>query len=147
LVVAKVSAPKVQINLPCEEASTTFHQTVRLYMRKLFLRTASILGFFAVAIGAFAAHGLKPHLSAEQQVTFETGVKYHFVHTLALLAVAIMLHFSGSLYLLSTRSLHGLSVEWLGPITPVGGLFFLAGWGALFLSSYRSYDRSKNAGD
>jgi uncharacterized membrane protein YgdD (TMEM256/DUF423 family) len=136
-------------------------------MRKIFLRTSAVLGFFAVAIGAFAAHGLKPHLNADQQVTFETGVKYHFIHTLALLAVAIMLHFgrkkhlnlagwgfiigifffSGSLYLLSTRSLHGMSVEWLGPITPVGGLFFLAGWVALFLSTYSSYDRSKNAGD
>jgi uncharacterized membrane protein YgdD (TMEM256/DUF423 family) len=133
-------------------------------MRKLYLRAAALLGFFAVAIGAFAAHGLKPHLNAAQQATFETGVKYHFIHALALLAVSIMLHFgrkkhlnlagwafiagiflfSGSLYALSTRSLHGMSVEWLGPITPLGGLFFLLGWGALFLSTYSSFDRSKD---
>lgn len=131
-------------------------------MRNLFLRIGSLLGFLAVALGAFAAHGLRPHLSIKLFETFETAVRYQFFHALAILMVAILSHFgkkgslrlagwaftagvalfSGSLYALSTRELHGVSVGWLGPITPLGGLCFLIGWGALFYSSFFHYDRS-----
>ena len=97
----------------------------------------------AVGLGAFAAHGLKSRLSSEMLTVFETGVRYHLIHGLALLAVAWaddrwscrwigaagwafvvgILLFSGSLYLLSTTG-----TRWLGAITPFGGVAFLIGW-------------------
>ena len=132
-------------------------------MRNIFLRIGSLLGFLAVALGAFAAHGLRPHLSPQRFDTFETAVRYQFYHAIAILLIAILSHFgrkkmlrvsawaftigvalfSGSLYALSTQELHHLSVSWLGPITPLGGLCFLTGWGALFSSSFLHYDRSE----
>lgn len=117
-------------------------------MFSLFLMFASINGFLAVALGAFAAHGLEARVSAELLATFQTGADYHMIHALALFGVAVLgrffpdasvlrlsgylflagiLLFSGSLYALA---LTGLS--WLGAITPFGGLAFLAGWGCLF---------------
>lgn len=91
----------------------------------------------AVAIGAFAAHGLKARLSPEMMTTFEVGVRYHVYHALALLAlgaargpekagwcfIAGIVVFSGSLYLLALTG-----EKRLGMITPIGGLLFLAGW-------------------
>ncbi len=124
--------------------------------RAHFITLAALFGFLAVAIGAFGAHGLKPHLNAAQLTTFQTASEYHFYHTLALLLVALLMRssapsklltysasaftigvvlFSGSLYLLATKELLGIGT-WasaLGPITPLGGLFFLAGWVLLFI--------------
>jgi uncharacterized membrane protein YgdD (TMEM256/DUF423 family) len=133
-------------------------------MRNLFLRIGSVAGFLAVALGAFAAHGLRPHLSDKAFDTFETAVRYQFYHALAILLVVAFSHFgrkralrmaawaftlgivlfSGSLYGLSTREIHHLPIGWLGPITPLGGLCFLLGWGALFYSSFSVYDRKPN---
>lgn len=108
-----------------------------------------ILGALAVIFGAFGAHFLKERLSEKLLSTFQTGVQYHFYHTLAMLGVIAIGHrlkasnlklclglflagiicFSGSLYLLSCREIIGLTVyRWLGPITPIGGLFFIGGW-------------------
>lgn len=113
-------------------------------MAKNFLVIAALSGFLAVALGAFGAHGLKQRLTADMLAVYQTGVQYHFYHTFALLAVALlMLHmpasgtlrwsgilfvagivvFSGSLYVLSFSG-----VRWLGAITPLGGVAFLAGW-------------------
>jgi uncharacterized membrane protein YgdD (TMEM256/DUF423 family) len=110
------------------------------------LALAFAFGFFAVAIGAFGAHGLKPFMDAYQQSIFETASRYHFYHSIALLAVAFLpnnsiakyisvcfvtgiILFSGSLYLLSLKTfLHIEHWKFLGPITPLGGLFFLVGW-------------------
>src|SRR5919197_5882437 len=112
-------------------------------MDRLFFVLGAISGFIAVALGAFAAHGLKARLDATMLATFETGVRYHMYHALALLAVAWaqtrwpgawtlaagwlfvagIVVFSGSLYALSLSG-----VRWLGAITPLGGLAFLAGW-------------------
>lgn len=110
----------------------------------------------AVAIGAMGAHALKPYLSEYQALIFEKGVHYHFYHTLAILAVAVMQNvggndkrlkragwlflagivcFSGSLYLLACRDLLSFPVGWAGPVTPLGGLLFMAGWGMVFLSA------------
>ncbi len=118
----------------------------------MFLRIAAILGILAVVIGAFGAHGLKPRLSEYQLAIFEKGVSYHFIHTLAMLGVAILIKgqveqiwlvraawcfligiicFSGSLYLLACRDLIPFSVAFAGPITPIGGLFFIVGWAML----------------
>jgi uncharacterized membrane protein YgdD (TMEM256/DUF423 family) len=108
------------------------------------LFAAALLGFLSVALGAFGAHALKDTLTANGRVdTFELAVKYQFYHTLALLAFGLLMSkmpgaalanasllliigvllFSGSLYLLSLTSLRFVVF-----ITPLGGLFMLAGW-------------------
>lgn len=127
-------------------------------MNKTFLLIAGILGLLTVAFGAFGAHALKEKLSPEQLHTFETAVKYQFYHTLALLLLSLpgdklqgdyfqasawlfiagVILFSGSLYLLSCRDLLGLSNwKWLGPVTPIGGLAFIAGWFFLILAALK----------
>ena len=112
-------------------------------MERVFLIAGAVSAFIAVAAGAFGAHGLRSHLSAEMLSTFEVGARYQMYHALALVAVAWAqtkwpgsvtltagwlfiigtVLFSGSLYLLSLTG-----VRWPGAITPVGGLAFLAGW-------------------
>lgn len=118
-------------------------------MDRNFLLIAAVAGFLAVALGAFGAHGLRGRLSPDMLAVFETGVRYHMYHALALMltsaaigqlgaagllraagwlfTVGIVL-FSGSLYALA---LTGTSI--LGAITPFGGLAFLAGWACLAL--------------
>ncbi|MDX2003065.1 MAG: DUF423 domain-containing protein [Chitinophagales bacterium] len=103
----------------------------------------------AVALGAFGAHGLKPHFIEEGHAWWETANRYHFYHTFAILLAGLVaqqyklpvtagylflagvLLFSGSLYLMSLSHLLGISRSILGPITPLGGLCFLAGWACL----------------
>jgi uncharacterized membrane protein YgdD (TMEM256/DUF423 family) len=115
-------------------------------MVRLFAVLGALSALVAVGLGAFAAHGLRGHLSDAMLAVFETGVRYHMYHALALLAVgwaagrwpglpvllagwlfvAGTLVFSGSLYALSTGG-----PRWLGAVTPVGGFAFLLGWLAL----------------
>lgn len=123
-----------------------------------FLRIAAISGALAVAIGAFGAHGLKPLLNAYQLQIYEKGVQYQFYHTIAILAVGLlilhwpekrqlrtagwlflagMIGFSGSLYLLACRDLLPFPVGWAGPVTPIGGVCFIAGWVMLLLVASR----------
>jgi uncharacterized membrane protein YgdD (TMEM256/DUF423 family) len=117
-----------------------------------------VLGMAGVVIGAFGAHGLRPHLDAHQLEMFEKGVYYHFVHTLTAmfcglyyyqhsrvevlragwLFIAGVVCFSGSLYGLATATLTGMPLAILGPITPIGGLLFIAGWGLLASAAYKS---------
>jgi len=115
---------------------------------------AAISGLLAVGLGAFGAHGLKPHLDAYQLDIYNKAVLYQFIHTLALLTCVVLFTidpaakglniasycfiagitlFSGSLYLLATRHMTGLPANILGPITPIGGLFYMAGWVMLAL--------------
>ncbi|MHC8302898.1 DUF423 domain-containing protein [Pseudomonas sp. ZS1P83] len=121
-------------------------------MLRGFLMLAAFFGFTGVALGAFAAHGLKNRLTPEYLAIFHTGVTYQLVHTLALLGVALLatqipgrlitwagasfvigiLLFSGSLYLLTMTG-----VSQLGIITPFGGLAFLVGWFCLGLAAWR----------
>lgn len=119
-------------------------------MVKKYLFIAAISGFLAVALGAFGAHGLKQKLSADMLAVYHTGVQYHFYHTLALFGVALLMLqlppsaalrwsallfcigiviFSGSLYVLAISG-----IRWLGAITPLGGVAFLAGWILLALA-------------
>ena len=106
----------------------------------------ALFGSSGVMIGAFGAHGLKALLTADQLAIYHTGVDYQFVHALALLLLgALAQHqtpkawqlaatlfiagvfiFSGSLYLLVLTD-----TSWLGAITPIGGMSFIAGWAAL----------------
>jgi uncharacterized membrane protein YgdD (TMEM256/DUF423 family) len=118
-------------------------------MSKTFLIIATALGALSVTLGAFAAHGLKKIVSPETVATFETGVRYQFYHTFALLATALLLQrmqgsslvwagycfiigivlFSGSLYALTAlKATETVGLNGVGIITPFGGLFFIAGW-------------------
>ena len=114
---------------------------------RLFVVFGAIAGFLAVALGAFAAHGLQGMLPPERLVTWQTGNEYLAMHALALIAIGLsiahfgedrmlsaagwafalgIILFSGSLFLLAVTG-----VRWVGAITPFGGTAFLAGW-ALF---------------
>ena len=123
---------------------------------------AAISGFFCIAFGAFGAHALKAALSDDAMITWQTAVQYHMFQTLALLVVALLpmtkppgsgsrldlrkqnfrymaaylfilglILFCGSLYLLALTEL-----RWLGAITPLGGVSFLAGWVLLFFYAW-----------
>jgi uncharacterized membrane protein YgdD (TMEM256/DUF423 family) len=121
-------------------------------MSKTIIMSAAVFLALAVAIGAFGAHGLKSHLSSELLQTYKTGVEYHFYHALGLLLVGILAHsmpseilkwsaillgagiilFSGSLYALAISG-----IKWLGAITPLGGLSFIAGWIFLLVAVWK----------
>ena len=114
-------------------------------MSVALFRIAAVLCFLAVALGAFGAHALRSTLEAHGMLdVWNKAVFYHFIHAVALLTLALygtinrgalwlvfvgILLFSGSLYLLALTNL-----RWLGAVTPLGGLCFLAGWGWLVLA-------------
>ncbi len=121
-----------------------------------YLLIVSVFGFFAVAIGAFGAHALKGIVSPERMPAFETGNKYHFIHTLVSLFIIVFISqngkskylkfafwlflvgiilFSFSLYLLAITG-----IKILGIITPFGGVCFLLGWLFLGMSAIQSRD-------
>ena len=124
-------------------------------------------------LGAFGAHALKEVISPEMLLVFETGVRYQFLHSIAIILVAAMLRyideqvariaftlfligiilFCGSIYLLATRQiLLGNAIQWIGFITPLGGLSFIGGWFILAVRGYqipdgiqRSHRRKSNS--
>ena len=123
-------------------------------MHKGYLQTATFLGALSVALGAFGAHGLKQLVDDNSLKIFETAVRYQFYHVFALALVGILykdfsakllnyagiffiigiLLFSGSLYVLTYKTATNFrGLNWVGPITPIGGLFFIAGWICLLL--------------
>jgi uncharacterized membrane protein YgdD (TMEM256/DUF423 family) len=126
-------------------------------MNKRIILTASFFGALAVVLGAFGAHGLKNVVNNENLNVWAKGVEYQFYHVFALLFLSTfarfrtklidwsfycftagIILFSGSLYLLATREAIGLAfVNYIGPITPIGGLFFIAGWILLFLAALK----------
>ncbi len=115
--------------------------------------TGAALCGLGVLLGAFGAHGLRERLTPDMLAVFETGVRYHLVHGLAVMSVALaaarwpsalitsagwlfvagIVIFSGSLYLLSITGM-----RWLGAITPIGGLCFTVGWLVLALGAMRA---------
>ena len=121
-------------------------------MERAFFGLGAVFAFLGVALGAFATHGLRGALSPADMATFETGVRYQLIHALGLLAVAWastrwpsgtvhaagwlmaagIVIFSGSLY---TLVLTGH--RWMGAVTPLGGVCFLAAWGLLAWSALR----------
>ena len=123
-------------------------------MHKGYLKTATILGALSIALGAFAAHTLKNTISDYALGIFETAVRYQFYHVFALLFTGILFKefpgkllkwsgiffiagiilFSGSLYILTAiKAAVVPGYNWVGAITPVGGLCFIGGWICLFL--------------
>lgn len=134
-------------------------------MKNYWLVWGALLAAVSVILGAFAAHGLEKHLASgfvtERQLhNFETAARYQMYHAIALLICGVVLPrfvsnkllrlapwffctgillFSGSLYLLSVRDVIGLNNwQWLGPITPLGGLGFIGGWVLLALGCWRA---------
>lgn len=127
------------------------------FMYKPALICGSIFALLSVIIGAFGAHYLKTIFSAEVLQSFETGVKYQFYHSLALLFVGLysrekaplikviallfiggIILFSGSIYLLCyLKSTLNIGLGGLGALTPIGGLLFISGWIALTISFIR----------
>jgi uncharacterized membrane protein YgdD (TMEM256/DUF423 family) len=127
-------------------------------MNKQIIVTASLLGMLAVIAGAFGAHALKAVLSLQQLDTWHTAVQYQFYHVFALLFLSTfsrfknnlivttyylftlgIILFSGSLYLLACRDVLKMpGLVAMGPVTPLGGLLFIAGWVTLALAGIRS---------
>ncbi len=113
----------------------------------------AVLSGLGVLIGAFGAHGLRDRVTVDMLAVFETGVRYHLIHGLAVLAVAWaasrwpgawigaagwlfvagIVVFSGSLYILAISG-----ARWWGAVTPIGGVCFLAGWAALAVGALRA---------
>jgi len=122
-------------------------------MERTFFLIASLLGGLSVALGAFGAHGLRGRIEESLLANYQTGVSYMFYHTLALIAVvwalgkwptsslpiwagwlfvAGIIIFSGSLFVMAFTGL-----RWLGAITPIGGVAFIAGWLLLAITAWR----------
>ncbi len=124
-------------------------------MSSAWLRAAAALGLLGVVLGAFGAHGLRARITPEMLEIYRTGVLYHLIHAVVLLAVTLnaarfrtariaawcftagIVVFSGSLYALAVTG-----ARWLGAITPVGGLLFMAGWIALVIGALPGDQRS-----
>jgi uncharacterized membrane protein YgdD (TMEM256/DUF423 family) len=127
-------------------------------MNKQFLSIAAMLGALSVVLGAFAAHKLRDIVGPDDVAIFETGVRYQFYHVFALLVVALLSQkfnnawmnragncfiigivlFSGSLYLMTAmKAAEYVSLKYIAVITPIGGLFFIAGWICLWVGVTR----------
>ena len=122
-------------------------------MERVFFLYGTVSALVGVAAGAFGAHGLKGRLDPEMLSVFKVGVQYQMYHAFALIAAAGAhtkwpsrfvkiggwlfvigtILFSGSLYLLSVSG-----VQWIGAVTPLGGLAFLAGWGCIAWAAWRA---------
>ena len=128
---------------------------------------AAFFGLTAVILGAFGAHVLREQLTPQSLDSYRTGIFYQFIHALALLAISALSNlngtkmktfigfcfiigiffFSGSIYFLSTKAATGLeNLNWLGPITPIGGVFFIGGWLGLLLFYLTGVQRKKSDG-
>ena len=115
---------------------------------KTLVAVAGFSGAVAVILGALGAHALANLLPEASLTSFKTGILYHLLHALLLLGIAGLsnflsekdlkisfyllvigkLFFSGSIYLLATKPIHGLEVGFLGPVTPIGGLLLISAW-------------------
>lgn len=124
-------------------------------MRKKILVTGTILGCLAVILGAFGAHALKKVLTADQLVSFETGVRYQMYHALLLLFLGIapyisvkaqkriyililcgIILFSGSIYFLATNDFTSFDFKTIGFITPIGGTLLIVAWVVLIINFF-----------
>jgi len=124
-------------------------------MAKSFLLIGSLYGLLGVVLGAFGAHALRARLSEDLLRAWQTGVEYQFYHAFALLLLGGLIH-SGAVagawssaagwcfalgVLLFSGSLYGLALggpRLLGPVTPLGGLFLIIGWGCLVVALLRT---------
>ena len=124
-------------------------------MPKIFLMFASINGALAVMLGAFGAHGLKGNITESLLAAYKTGTDYHLLHVLALIGLSLLilriivipiwLVIAGYSWMVGTLlfsgSLYGLALggpQWLGPVTPLGGLLLIIGWLCLAIGIAKS---------
>ena len=122
-------------------------------MQRKLLILGSVFGMLAVILGAFGAHGLKEVLTEESLTSYETGVRYQFYHAFLALIIANtsfftnktknivfwmllvgVVLFSGSIYLLTTSAITGVSIKSFGFVTPIGGVFLILAWLVLILN-------------
>ncbi|XCF05834.1 DUF423 domain-containing protein [Tamlana crocina] len=117
----------------------------------IFIITGAVFGMLSIIFGAFGAHALKKVLNDDQLKSFETGVKYQMYHAIVLLILGFnpefystamywcfslgIVLFSFSIYGLILSDAKGKKLKFLGPITPIGGLLFVAGWAAMALQT------------
>lgn len=130
--------------------------------RKIII-TATLLGALGIILGAFGAHGLKKIVSESAVASYEVGVRYQMYHVFFLLFVGLstffsdkakrtifiltlvgVLFFSGSIYLLTFNGLDGFNVKFLGPITPIGGVFMIAAWIYAAIQTLKTGKNAKN---
>ena len=120
---------------------------------KIVFIFAAFAGALGVVLGAFGAHALRGSIEPRLMETFQTAVQYQLIHALALLMVALTMGWLGQSLLfeisayalmagviLFSGSLYGLvltDMEWLGPVTPLGGLCLIGGWLALLVGGFR----------
>lgn len=125
----------------------------KIFSMQKFISIGAAMAFISIVLGAFGAHALKTVISADNLISYETGVKYLMYHALGVILVCVLnqkdsaknltsviylfiigsVLFSGSIFLLSTREITGLEfLKFLGPVTPIGGLCLILGWGLLF---------------
>ena len=120
---------------------------------KIVFLFAAFAGALGVVLGAFGAHALRGSIEPRLMETFQTAVQYQLIHALALLLVSLTMGWLGqslsfeiSAYafmagvILFSGSLYGLvltDMEWLGPVTPLGGLCLIVGWLALLVGGFR----------
>ncbi len=138
-------------------------------LSKYYISIAAFLGALTVALGAFGAHALKAVLSPAALITYETAVRYQMYHVVALLITGILMNkaaspkeqklltraglffidgivlFSGSLYFIVAKPFLGIEgLQWVGVITPMGGLLWMVAWVLLALSQLPSVENSKS---
>lgn len=116
-------------------------------MKQLVLVVAGIYGMLSVILGAFGAHAFKKILSPEKLISFDTGVRYQMYHAIVLLVIGFTLSFTSSIekwsaicimtgvflfsfsiYFLVFSEYWNINLKFLGPVTPIGGIFMIAGW-------------------
>lgn len=121
-------------------------------MKQFVLVTAGIYGMLSVILGAFGAHAFKKILSPEKLISFDTGVRYQMYHAIVLLIIGLALSFTSSIekwaaiciiigvflfsfsiYFLAFSEYWNINLRFLGPVTPIGGMFMIAGWLMLIL--------------
>lgn len=125
-------------------------------MKNIVLIFGALYGLTSVILGALGAHAFKKLISSEKLLSFETGVRYQMYHALALLILGFSLSFttglerwagwgiiigtflfSVSIYFLSFSEYWNINLKILGPITPIGGVFMILGWGCLLFYFFK----------
>jgi uncharacterized membrane protein YgdD (TMEM256/DUF423 family) len=121
--------------------------------QKIWIAVAGLVGFSGVALGAFGAHRLSDQISAEMLVIYKTGILYHLIHSVAILAIAFygsklfyksalmfvigIILFSFSLYIYAQSGIVTFAM-----ITPVGGVFLLIGWALIIFEGLKMKNES-----
>lgn len=127
-------------------------------MKNSYIVWGCVLAALSVAFGALGAHAIKENFSEYSAAIFDTAAKFQMYHSIALILIGLVaerkkhisfvlpavlfgigiLFFSGSLYLLAVRTAFSINLSFLGPITPIGGTLFIAGWIAFAVKAWKA---------